>query len=289
MRKFSKITLIIAGVAGAVGLGLTIGGTAMGATVAGLNFRKENWGQMLHSVVTQHVTFRDDGAWEEDWDELQKLQPSKSTDDSVIYQTDTASSLHILLSTDQLAFSEYDGKEICIEVTGNKKDKVRVGQEGDELVIEGIGRVKDRNITVKYPRGYLFEDVSANVAAGTVQICNDFAADDMEISMAAGEFTNSGSLTANDLEISVGTGNAEFKNLEIQNLEGECGVGNIELHMNRTEKDYNYEISCGAGSVEIGDSSYEGIGNEKKISNPGAEGTMKLECGIGTITVDFAE
>ena len=42
-------------------------------------------------------------------------------------------------------------------------------------------------------------------------------------------------------------------------------------------------------SVEIGDSSYEGIGNEKKISNPGAAGTMKLECGVGTITVDFAE
>ena len=37
MRKFSKVVLVIAAAAGVVGIGLTIGGASMGATIAGLN------------------------------------------------------------------------------------------------------------------------------------------------------------------------------------------------------------------------------------------------------------
>lgn len=39
MRKFSKVALIFAAVVGVAGTGMTIGGAAMGATIAGL----EHW------------------------------------------------------------------------------------------------------------------------------------------------------------------------------------------------------------------------------------------------------
>ena len=48
------------------------------------------------------------------------------------------------------------------------------------------------------------------------------------------------------------------------NLEADCGIGNIDLDINGKESDYDYEISCSAGEVDIGDSSYSGIGHEQK-------------------------
>ena len=85
----------------------------------------------------------------------------------------------------------------------------------------------------------------------------------------------------------MGTGNVDLDNLNVQNLEADCGIGNIDLDINGKESDYDYEISCSAGEIDIGDSSYSGIGHEKKISNPGASGKMDLDCGVGNITVDF--
>ena len=74
---------------------------------------------------------------------------------------------------------------------GNDREKVRVGQEGDTLVLECIGRVQDREITVSYPKKMEFEDASVEVAAGTVNLDDDFyATNNLEVSVAAGEFSN---------------------------------------------------------------------------------------------------
>ena len=40
-------------------------------------------------------------------------------------------------------------------------------------------------------------------------------------------------------------------------------------------------------NVDIGDSSYSGVGHNKNITNPNAKGNMNLDCGVGNITVDF--
>ena len=47
MRKFSKVVLVIAAAAGVVGIGLTIGGASMGATIAGLNLSKGGFGSAV--------------------------------------------------------------------------------------------------------------------------------------------------------------------------------------------------------------------------------------------------
>ena len=88
-------------------------------------------------------------------------------------------------------------------------------------------------------------------------------------------------------ELTVGTGNIDLENLKVQNLEADCGIGNIDLGIDGKEKDYDYEISCAAGAIDIGDSSFSGLGHEKKISNPGSAGKMTFDCGVGNITVDF--
>ena len=51
MRKFSKVVLVIAAAAGVVGIGLTIGGASMGATIAGLNLSKGGFGSAVRQTV----------------------------------------------------------------------------------------------------------------------------------------------------------------------------------------------------------------------------------------------
>ena len=289
MRKFSKVALIVAAVTGATGLAMTISGVSMGATIAGLDIAKNGgWGNVVRKMVKTAV-LEDNGTWEEDWDKIDQMQSSEQKKDSEIYLADAISDLKLSLSTDELTFSEYDGKQIRIEITGDKKDKVRVGKDDGGLIVEAIGHPKDRSIQIMYPKGYEFGETSIDLAAGTVQINDEFLADEMELSVAAGEITNTGKIRAKDITIDVATGNVELENVDTKKLEGDCSVGNIELGMTGQEKDYNYDISCGAGSVQIGDNSFEGVGSEKKINNPGADGELTLDCSVGNISVDFME
>ena len=286
MRKFSKVVLVIAAVVGVTGIGLTVGGASMGATIAGLNLSKYGFGSAVRQV-TKYTDIGDKDDWSQDWDEIDESDTESTGVTGDVYRIDEVSKLDLSISDGDVYFEEYNGNNIRVEVSGKHREKVRVGQEGDTLVLESTGRIQDREIKVSYPKKMEFEDASIDVAAGNVNLDDDFYAKNLNVSVAAGEFTNDSAITAEKAEITVGTGNVDLEELEVQTLEADCGIGNIDLDINGKETDYDYEISCAAGSIDIGDSSYSGLGHEKKISNPGASGKMTFDCGVGNITVDF--
>lgn len=287
MKKSSKVMLLIAAVVGVAGIGMSIGGVAMGATIAGLNLSKYGFSDAIKKT-TKYVSLDDKDSWEQDWDEITQLGPVETDGDKEIFETAPTSELEFSLSGDELKFQSYDGDKLRIEVTGSKKDKVRIGTEDDSLILETTGRSQNREITVSYPKNVRFKETSIDVAAGTVTMCDEFRTDDLDVSVAAGEFTNAGKISvANDTSITVGTGNVELSELDIYNLEVDCGIGNVDLDILGKEADYNYEISCSAGNVDIGGSSYSGVGHNKNITNPNARRDMNLDCGVGNITVNF--
>ena len=285
MRKFSRTALILAAVTGVAGIGMTVGGAAMGATIAGLNIGKYAAGETVKKVAG-NAWADSDKSWDMHWDDYEIYDP-ETVGNKEVYNMDTVSAMDLRLSTDQLEFQECEDDKISIEVTGDKKDKIRVGKDDDTLVMESIGKCKSRSVLIRYPKGTKFENTSIEIAAGTVEMQDDFATDDMDIDVAAGEFRNKGRINANDVDISVGTGNVELYNLKATDLEADCGVGNMSLEMAGAENEYSYEISCGAGCVKIGDNTYEGLGHEQNIDNSGASGNMELDCGIGNIDVSF--
>mgnify|MGYP002570989048 CR=1 FL=1 len=287
MRKFSKRILKLALALAVVGLGLSIGGVAMGATITGINLTKYGLNGNIRKIANSALQESHD-SWDEDWDEITQLEPVETDNDKEIFETAPISDLKLSLSGDELKFRSYDGDKLRIEVSGSKKDKIRIGTEDDSLILETIGRTRDREITVSYPKNVRFKETSIEVAAGTVTMCDEFRTDDLDVSVAAGEFTNTGKIRAvSDTTIAVGTGNVELSELDINNLEVDCGIGNVDLGILGKEADYNYQISCSAGNVDIGDSSYSGVGHNKNITNPNAKGNMNLDCGVGNITVDF--
>lgn len=287
MKKSSKVMLLTAAVVGVVGIGMSIGGVAMGATIAGLNLSKYGFDGIVKQTA-KYISLDDKDDWEQDWDEITQLEPVETDNDKEIFETASISDLKLSLSGDELKFRSYDGDKLRIEVSGSKKDKIRIGTEDDSLILETTGRTRDREVTVSYPKNVRFKETSIEVAAGTVTMCDEFRTDDLDVSVAAGEFTNTGKIrAASDTTIAVGTGNVELSELDINNLEVDCGIGNVDVGILGKEADYNYQISCSAGNVDIGDSSYSGVGHNKNITNPNAKGNMNLDCGVGNITVDF--
>ena len=53
--------------------------------------------------------------------------------------------------------------------------------------------------------------------------------------------------------------------------------------------DYNYRLSCGAGTLSLEDEEFAGLGRSKIVDNDGAARKMQLECGMGTLEVSFTE
>ena len=88
--------------------------------------------------------------------------------------------------------------------------------------------------------------------------------------------------------LEIGTGSMTFADLSARKTDGECGLGELDLTLTGTQEDYNYDLECGVGNLDVGSDSYSGLGREKTISNKGADRKLDLECGMGNISVDFS-
>ena len=81
--------------------------------------------------------------------------------------------------------------------------------------------------------------------------------------VGAGEFSGYGNITAAYCDLQVGAGTIDIDQLDIQKLNADCGAGEIDMVVTGKEKDYNYDLSCGMGEINLEDSEYSGIGIEK--------------------------
>ena len=106
--------------------------------------------------------------------------------------------------------------------------------------------------------------------------------------MGAGEFDSKNPVTAKEADLEIGTGSMTFADLSAKKISGECGLGELDLTMTGTQEDYNYDLECGVGNLDVGSDSYSGLGREKSISNTGADRKLDLECGMGNVSVDFS-
>ena len=108
--------------------------------------------------------------------------------------------------------------------------------------------------------------------------------------MGAVTIENSGSLNIKEADFTVGVGTADISELQVENLKGSCGMGDMELTLTRKAADYNYELKCGLGNLELDDSMETSItSGNKQITNEAAVKNIKLDCGMGNVQVEFEE
>ena len=286
MKKGTKGMLIAAGAFAVAGVGFCIGGISVAAVETGGNVFDQA-GQLLQDndyplAGLIHWGNAQYHSSDIDWDAL----------DGNTVDMDFASDLEISLKYDELLIQEYDGDKIRVNVANDAKNDVVVKETSGKITITDTrsGNVKKKKqIKVIVPSGKDFDTVSLGVDMGTIDLECDLKVQELSVEVGAGEFSGYGNITAAYCDLQVGAGTIDIDQLDIQKLNADCSAGEIDMVVTGKEKDYNYDLSCGMGEINLEDSEYSGIGIEKNISNEGARKDMVLECGMCDIQVDFAK
>ena len=284
MKKGTKGMLIAVGAFAVAGIGFCIGGISVAAVETGGNVFDQA-GQLLQDndyplaglIHWGNVQYHSSDI---DWDAL----------DGNTVDMDFASDLEISLKYDELLIQEYDGDKIRVNVANDAKNDVVVKETSGKITITDTrsGNVKKKKqIKVIVPSGKDFDTVSLGVDMGTIDLECDLKVQELSVEVGAGEFSGYGNITAANCDLQVGAGTIDIDQIDVQKLNADCGAGEIDMVVTGKEKDYNYDLSCGMGEINLEDSEYSGIGIEKNISNEGARKDMVLECGMGEIDVEF--
>lgn len=249
MKRFTKITLIIATVMAVIGVGCMVASFAMGLTVESFSNMVAD-GKFNFTFINEKIL---------------RTKESKST----IMIDEECQNLDVEFGAGVLEIYYDDVEQIQIEQKNVPDFKAHV--EKKTLHIEGETKNSSNSnssIVIVLPRNMEFEKVDLEIGASKANI-ND--------------------VIAKDFAVEVGAGEAAILNLDVKDLDVATGVGKVTMQLVGKESDYNYNIECGIGSIKVGGNSYGGLGTEQRISNPGANRSMDVECGIGEIQIRFAE
>lgn len=295
MRRFTKGMLIAAGVFGAVGIGLIAAGGAMGAGIADIVVsepvrEKIRW--IAGSAADDHHEPKEiqDMTEDTEFTDLTTIQKKESEDADVYDLQYQPLIFEFEICYDELILEEGDDYQVYVyEDDGND---VTVKEDQETLKITSKRKRSDRSsdgnrkICVCYPKNVTLQELDIEMGAGQVTFNRDVDTEIFELELGAGEFSNSGAVTAREADLEVGAGNLELYDLNAREINGECGVGYMDLTVIGEPLDYNYSLECGIGKISIASESYSGLGKEKYISNH-ADKDIDLECGIGNISVGF--
>lgn len=213
----------------------------------------------------------------------------------------------------EVFLKDSDSEQIEITVDAPKGNTYKCENDNGTVTLEdktprykwngGFSHTDDVNITIGIPKGKAFEEVKIATTAGIIDSTHDFMADKIELDVDAGElvaecleakekFTidvGAGRLEVSDikadkLDIDCGIGEVEVAGSVSGKAKADCGVGRIAMELAGNEEDYDYEISCGLGSVKINGKEYSSLSTDKEIDN-NAGSKIELDCGVGEIDV----
>ena len=91
---------------------------------------------------------------------------------------------------------------------------------------------------------------------------------------------------ADVLEADCGAGQISLQGEVLQNADLNCDIGEILFTLPGQMETYNYELSCTAGELVVGDETYSGIRNKTRIDNSSGC-LLEAECKIGRIEIAF--
>lgn len=163
------------------------------------------------------------------------------------------------------SMSEYSGEIVITIPSGTKLEKT--------TVMLGVGEGNFKNITTEK------FNLIAGVASTNIEGLNTAYA---SIEGGVGEVNLEGS-NLGEAKITMGVGSVRIETALEGDMEIEGGLGDLEIILEGREEDYNYQISRGAGEIEINDQHYNGLGDVNILNR--SDQTIDIEAGIGSIKI----
>ena len=273
MKRFLKVILILAAVFGVAGLGLTAGGAAMGATMGDVSVLDHEDSWEVEDSEEDMDEQEDDFQAAAESAVTEKGVLADSADSSAytkIYEASAVSDLFCDLRYEELVLKTWNEDKVQVKVSGKDHNRIQISNNNGSLRIASNQKVRNRSIEIFCPENLSFQKIKLQMGAGTIE--------------------NSSSLDIKEADFTVGVGTADISELQVENLKGSCGMGDMELTLTGKATEYNYELKCGLGNLEVDDSLETSItSGNKQITNEGAVKNIKLDCGMGNVQVEFEE
>lgn len=282
MNKIVKTLLITSGICGGTGVLLLTVGVLMGAR--GSRF----WDALSIQIKDgwERGIFRE---------EVGKSAEEETDGDSEQWNTTVHSDvrkLDIDLGVREIYLEEYEGDDIQVLVEADDK-KVTVEQKGKELQI-GMRTAmlqNDQNqriVKVLIPQEYEFDEVDISVGAGEC-VMENLNAKIIDMETGAGSILGEGRIQAKESSWDVSAGSIVLQELQSENTEIDCTAGSFEATFAGAKEEYYLEGDVGAGSFEVGGSSWDTLGKNISLGDKRAIKKIFSDCAAGSITIDFTK
>lgn len=279
MKKGWKVFWIVCAIMAAAGIVMTAAGIALGGA-AMLSSADESgpvheWLQRTGRIVTENTA------------------PGEPDGDMItVYEGIDEISMD--LSGLGVIAEPTDGDDVIIDTSQLRADireALVITQDGGKLEMEtdshrGFGRnASDPGMLyISLPQGAYYNSFSADVGAGFLEM-RGISAGEISLDVGAGQIIAEG-FYADVLEADCGAGQITLQGEVVENADLNCDIGEVLFTLPGEMEVYNYELSCSAGELIVGDEAYSGLRNKMKIDN-GSSCLIEAECRIGRMEIMF--
>lgn len=306
MNKFIRGMLITFAICLVIGGGVVIAGIALGGTLGDATVTiGERWGGLSVVDIFDHG-FSEVG---KKHTTITEMPDTSNATDELTVLADEIRNLEIVLRNCDLRMEASDNNQISVVVEEDEEENCVISQNGDKLEIidtrkkKNTTSLKSIRVVMRVPKQHSFDKVNLDMGAGNIRI-DRLAAQDIDIDGGAGSLDAEVLIVQNQLDADLGVGDFYIKEATLGQTDIECGVGsfevercqltdnadisggvgNVKLGLLAEKTDFNYELTCGMGELELFDRSYKAFGKDKDIDND-APHTISLECGVGSMVV----
>lgn len=197
-----------------------------------------------------------------------------------------------------------------IRIMGESVGKMQAYVEDGVLYVKSVRpanltqEIKSSRVTLYLPQETAsLEEVTVSLGAGQLQlselgvqnmdvsvgagqlVLEEMALGNLNVSLGAGELRAEG-VTAQILDASVSAGNMEYEGTIFESALISCSMGNVSMTLEGEMEDYNFQLNCAAGNMEVDGESYAGAAVDRFIDN-GAARLIDIDCSMGNVEVDF--
>lgn len=277
MKLFTKICLIVAAIAGGIGILAIILGLAMGADAEDLSsvgiyvspHQQLDVSGVITEVVEESTHIYNDTGSKHHHNITDSFSGMKRL------EVDVQNAQIIILSKE-------DSNDIIYYCDG-KRNIAKV--EGTTLRLKDETNIKNKiYLEIHVPVGVL-KEIEIEAMNGTLTV-DRLVADNVSIEIDNASVQIEELVVTNKAELQINAGQMVVGYYSGEGLETECAMGSIMVVCEGKPDDYNFELECGIGNVRVGENNYSGIGNDFKINNKSPK-YINAECGMGEIILEF--
>lgn len=268
MNKFIRVLLIAFAGCLVLGGGLLIAGIALGGTWVDATVTFGNEEYDVYDMF-DHGLFKFEGSTHASED-----SDTPEVTDEVIGNADDIRDLELTLRSCEFQILESTDDQIRVEIEEGKEDYFSLRVKEGTLHINDTRKnnhnLKSVHVNLWIPSDYVLDRVKVTLGAGSMQISR-LAADKINIEGGAGKIEAETLIANKELDAEIGAGDFYIEEAVLGKTDIECGVGRFEIGSCTLNGDA--EISGGVGDVNIG------IIGEKEDFN------YELSCGMGELDV----